>query len=48
MSFPALFLGILGGVLDDTEALESLDQTVNRMHDVHQRLSTAHFSTANN
>lgn len=46
--FPALFLGMLGGVLDDTEALESLDQTVNRMHDVHQRLSTAHFPTAKN
>lgn len=48
MFFPALFLGMLGGVLDDTEALESLDQTVNRMHDVHQRLSTPNFPTANN
>jgi hypothetical protein len=48
MFFPALFLGMLGGVLDDTEALESLDQTVNRMYDIHQRLHTAHFLTASN
>ena len=45
--FPALFLGMLGGVLDDAEALESLDQTVNRMDDLYQRLRTANFPTAN-
>jgi multimeric flavodoxin WrbA len=35
--FPSLFLGMLGGVLDDAEALEALEQTVDRMQDVHQR-----------
>ena len=35
--FPALFLGMLGGALDDAEALQALEQTVDRMHDVHQR-----------
>lgn len=35
--FPALFLGMLGGALNDAEALEALEQTVTRMHDVHQR-----------
>lgn len=35
--FPALFLGMLGGILDDTEAMEALEQTVHRMHEVHQR-----------
>lgn len=28
---------MLGGVLDDAEALEALEQTVYRMRDVHQR-----------
>ena len=35
--FPALFLGMLGGTSDDAEALEALEQTVDRMQDVHQR-----------
>lgn len=35
--FPALFLGMLGGVLDDAEAMEALEQTVHRMYEVHQR-----------
>lgn len=33
--FPALFYGMLGGAIDDSEALEALGQTVERMHDVH-------------
>lgn len=37
--FPALFFGMLGGVEDDIEALEALGQTVDRMHEVHQRFS---------
>ncbi|WP_197713086.1 hypothetical protein [Polynucleobacter necessarius] len=40
--FPALFLGMLGGVLDNAEALEALDQTIERMHDVHQRFRASH------
>ncbi len=36
--FPVLFMGMLGGALDDSEAVESLDQTIDRMHVVHQRL----------
>ena len=40
--FPALFLGMLGGILDDAEALEALDQTIERMHDVHQRFRASH------
>lgn len=36
--FPALFFGMLGGVLNDREALEALEQTIDRMQDVHQRL----------
>ncbi len=36
--FPALFMGMLGGVLDDAEALEALEQTVDRMLQVHKRL----------
>lgn len=39
--FPALFLSMLGGVLDDAEALEALEQTVDRMRDVHQRFCAA-------
>ena len=39
--FPPLFLGVLGSVLDDSEALEALEQTIDRMHDVHQRFSGA-------
>lgn len=39
--FPALFLGMLGGISDDAEALEALDQTIERMYDVHQRLRAA-------
>jgi hypothetical protein len=35
--FPALFLSMLGGVLDDDEAFEALEQTIDRMLDVHQR-----------
>lgn len=35
--FPALFLGMLGDIQDDSEALEALKQTVDRMHEVHQR-----------
>jgi len=35
--FPALFLSMLGGALDDAEAHEALEQTVDRMHDVHRR-----------
>lgn len=35
--FPALFYGMLGGVLDDVEALEALEQTIDRMQTVHQR-----------
>ena len=38
--FPALFLSMLGGVLDDAEALEALEQTVDRMYEVHQRFFT--------
>ena len=45
--FPALFLGMLGGVLNDAEALESLDQTVDRMYDLHRRLRIANLPTAN-
>jgi len=40
-------LGMLGGVLSDAEALESLDQTVDRMYDLHQRLRIANLSIAN-
>lgn len=35
--FPALFFGMLGEVLNDREALEALEQTINRMQEVHQR-----------
>lgn len=35
--FPALFYGMLGGVLNDVEALEALEQTIDRMQTVHQR-----------
>jgi len=35
--FPALFMGMLGGVSDDIEALEALEQTVDRMYEVHKR-----------
>ena len=39
--FPALFMGMLGGVSDDIEALEALEQTVDRMHEVHKRFGVA-------
>ena len=39
--FPALFMGMLGEVLDDPEALEALEQTVDRMIEVHQRFHVA-------
>lgn len=39
--FPALFMGMVGGILDDFEALEALEQTVDRMHEVHKRFSTS-------
>jgi multimeric flavodoxin WrbA len=39
--FPALFMGMLGGVLDDAEALEALEQTVDRMYEVHKRFHVA-------
>ncbi|QWE11660.1 flavodoxin family protein [Polynucleobacter sp. AP-Titi-500A-B4] len=42
--FPPLFLGALGGVQDDFEALEALEQTIDRMHDVHQRFRGANKS----
>ncbi|MCW1966336.1 flavodoxin family protein [Polynucleobacter sp.] len=35
--FPALFLGMLGSAEHDDEALEALEQTVDRMKDVYQR-----------
>jgi multimeric flavodoxin WrbA len=35
--FPALFLGMLGGANEDVEALEALEQTVDRMKDIYQR-----------
>ncbi|WP_216196438.1 flavodoxin family protein [Polynucleobacter sp. UB-Tiil-W10] len=35
--FPPLFFGMLGGAAADVEALEAVEQTVERMHDVHMR-----------
>jgi len=35
--FPALFMGMLGEISDDEEALEALDQTIERMHEVYLR-----------
>jgi len=35
--FPALFLSMLGGALDDVEAYEALEQTIDRMHNVYHQ-----------
>lgn len=35
--FPALFFGMLGGALEDVEAMEAMGQTIDRMQDVHHR-----------
>ena len=40
--FPPLFMGMLGGCSEDVEALEALDQTIDRMHDIHHRFHAAH------
>jgi multimeric flavodoxin WrbA len=45
--FPVLFMGMLGDALNDTEAIEALDQTIDRMHSVHHRFHDRFLSMEN-
>jgi multimeric flavodoxin WrbA len=45
--FPVLFMGMLGDAMSDSEALESLEQTIDRMRAIHHRLNRSSIISGN-
>jgi multimeric flavodoxin WrbA len=45
--FPTLFMGMLGDALNDSEALDSLEQTIDRMHAIYHRLNRSSMISSN-